>query len=635
MVAKDLENIFFQQVGRGCNRRAQEFSDADNVTCIFVGSETGDKRYRQGNQTEIVEYLLEHNQVDGMAIAVIDQDEGTRLIQQALSKGIPTITFNVDAPDSGRMAYVGQDNEAVGVEFANTLLQSKVQGGKYAIVDRESPIMKIIAGGVRKRLTNDGSWSEATSAGSPLNCEGKGDIAHRLIYEAIKKVPDLDAIISVGSYPIRDEHMDGWKKLVKDPQFANVSFIAGGGSRDSAIQLLKEGYIHSLVGAQPFMLGVESIDRLYELVQARQENRLPIFSNGTLFNQPLISVLSVDSYLQNPVVNMHYLGNLVVFGYIAFGVIALLSIVLFGIITKFKEGRVVKGSQPLFLYMITAGALCCSSAIIPLGFDTEKYSLRACTTACKVWPWLFSVGFNTVISALYAKTRRINVVMRSARRFKKVTVTEKDVLKPFAVTMLASMTVLICWTVLDPAEYTISASSGTDYWNRAYKSFHGTCYKDNQVLPYVITLFVINAGSILITIVEAYKARNVQTEYSESKYIAIVMLCLFQAFVLIIPLLVLLQENPQAQYLVLVMSIFMVELATLLFIFVPKLMELRNKSEGGKNSVTMSVTNGLQLFKREINHLTKQPVEDTAVVGDGRKGPGEDGGAIKGPGDDI
>lgn len=620
VVAKDLENVFFQDVGRGCHRRAEElthqslFDDDESAmwfNCVFVGSPTGDKRYRQGNQTEIVEDLLENGQLDGMAIAVIDADEGKRLIQKALSKGIPTITYNVDSPDSGRMAYVGADNEAFGRELANTLLQSKPGGGKYVIVDRDSAVIKRIAAGVRKRLTEEGSWSEAEEAGSPLNCLGKGDVAQDLIYQAMQREPGIEAVISAGSYPVRDEFVVGWRKLVKDPRFQNVKFIVAT-ERDSAIALFKEGYIHNLVGIQPYAHGVKSINRLHQLSLAHQGNNLlgaPLENENTHEYVPLISLLSVDAYLQRPTVDMNYIGPLVIFGYVSFGVIAFLGIVLFGITHKYRDKRVIKASQPFFLQMIIIGTLFCSATIIPLGIDHENYSIDACSTACKIAPWLFVIGFNLIVSALYAKTRRINIVMKSARKFKKVAVTEKDVLKPFALKMFVSAVVLLCWTFIEPAVYTINPTSGTDNWNRSYKSFYGTCYEGSQVLPYIIPLITIMAGTIIVSMIEAYKARNIQTEYQESIYIAMVMAVKLQGFVMGVPLLALLEENPSAQYFVLVFVIFMVQLATLLLIFLPKLIKLRASLGDSERDSTESSSKsmrdllggvGLKFYKYEL-----------------------------------
>lgn len=577
VVPKDLTNVFFTDVGRGCNESARVLSsNGVAVECLFVGSPTGDKRYRQGNQTEIVENLLQNNDLDGMAIAVIDEEEATRLINKSLSMGIPAITFNVDAPKSDRMAYVGSDNKAYGEEIANTLLQTKPEGGKYFIVDRNSVVIKIISNAARNVLNQQGTWTEVTE---PLDCGGKGNIAHQLMNDTIEDFPKVDAIVCVGSYAVREEHINGWKTLVNDPKFKDVKFIVATERRE-AIDLLKEGYIDSLIGAQPYMMGVDSINHLLELRRAQDNLETAPFPNGTIFNTPLISFLAIDTYLQNPTIDYNYIGESVVLGYVCFGIILFVSLILLTLVAVYRNNPVMKKSQPFFLYMILAGAVIFGSAILPMGFDTEKYTEQECSNACMIMPWLFTTGFTTMYSAFFAKTWRINQVMAAAVGMQRVKIRERDVMVPFSVITLANTIVLLCWTIVSPIKFTVSPSKGTDHWNRTYKSFHGSCYTSigkNRSAPFMITLFVIFLGVVLISNREAYKARKIQTEYAESRYIAIAMGSMIQALVVVIPLLMLLDQNPRERYLLAVFFIFIVDMATLLLLFIPKCIALQKQ----------------------------------------------------------
>jgi len=97
--------------------------------------------------------------------------------------------------------------------------------------------------------------------------------------------------------------------------------------------------------------------------------------------------------------------------------------------------RVVKASQPLFLYIICAGAFIMGLSIIPLSVDsgTCGESGAGCDVACASFPWLLCLGFTAIFSALFTKTHRINIIMTAANSFKRVQVTPKDVAKPMLV----------------------------------------------------------------------------------------------------------------------------------------------------------------------------------------------------------
>lgn len=287
---------------------------------------------------------------------------------------------------------------------------------------------------------------------------------------------------------------------------------------------------------------------------------------------------------------MNYIGNLRIFGYTVCAIIMLLS-TGFGIFTIAKRGHpTIRKSQPPFLLMICVGTLLIGSAIIPLSFDDENYSEESCSIACMAVPWLLFIGFVTAFSALFSKIWRVNKILHSPNRFKRITVTEKDVLAPFAVLMTANLITLICWTAINPLTYERLASSGTDHWNRVYKSFYGSCVSSTDAagghLPYVIILVLVNCIAVAIANIQAYRARKIEVELSESKYIALATASMLQAFFIGIPIITLLNEDPQASYIVASMLIFVTCLAVLLLIFVPKILYMReyNAARAAKKS---------------------------------------------------
>jgi hypothetical protein len=74
----------------------------------------------------------------------------------------------------------------------------------------------------------------------------------------------------------------------------------------------------------------------------------------------------------------------------------------------------------------------------------------------------------------------------------------------------------------------------------------------------------------MITNWQAYVSRAIESEFAESKYIAMTMASLLQASLSGVPILFVVQENPQAFYLILIFMVFVICMAVLLLIFVPK-----------------------------------------------------------------
>jgi hypothetical protein len=133
----------------------------------------------------------------------------------------------------------------------------------------------------------------------------------------------------------------------------------------------------------------------------------------------------------------------------------------------------------------------------------------------------------------------------------------------------ANVANLTVWTFIAPLKYSREVHAGTDGWNRAISS-HGTCTSDGAA-PFIATLFVINMSTLMIANWQSYEARDIQSEFSESVYIAIAMACVLQASLTGLPILFLTRDIPTVRYVVFVLMIFMVNAVVLLLIFVPKM----------------------------------------------------------------
>jgi gamma-aminobutyric acid type B receptor len=97
------------------------------------------------------------------------------------------------------------------------------------------------------------------------------------------------------------------------------------------------------------------------------------------------------------------------------------------LVLKHRKTHIVRASQPFFLVLISLGAGILGSSIIPMGIDDGIASVEVCSRACMAIPWLLVLGWTIVFAALFSKLVRMCMVVNSAVRFRRVTVTEADV----------------------------------------------------------------------------------------------------------------------------------------------------------------------------------------------------------------
>jgi gamma-aminobutyric acid type B receptor len=106
----------------------------------------------------------------------------------------------------------------------------------------------------------------------------------------------------------------------------------------------------------------------------------------------------------------------------------------------------------------------------------------------------------------------------------------------------------------------------------------------------------VNSCALLLANVEAYRARNISDEFSESKYIGFAMVSMLQALLLGLPLAVLVTNNPEARLFTYSGIIFLISMSLLLLIFVPKMIiVVQDKNSKSRERISTSGSNGVRI----------------------------------------
>ena len=253
-----------------------------------------------------------------------------------------------------------------------------------------------------------------------------------------------------------------------------------------------------------------------------------------------------------------------------------------------RKSKVVRASQGIFLHLLFAGIVIMGLSIIPLSISDEGSIGAAiphdvtCDIGCQTFPWFLSVGFSLTFSALWAKTHRVNKLIQNPG-FRRMTVSAMDVIRPMVEGLFANVLVLALWTTLSPLHCETEVVD-IDKFGRTTET-RGYCSSDDSI-AYLIALAVINLGSLLFAVYEAYVARHISTEFAETDYIFKSLVVISLVCFIGIPVLVIAHDNPAAYFFVLSAIIFVVCTSLLSLIFGPKIMHhyqeyplFKNRSE--------------------------------------------------------
>lgn len=306
---------------------------------------------------------------------------------------------------------------------------------------------------------------------------------------------------------------------------------------------------------------------------------------------------------------------LIIVGYILFAIQASLSLACAAWAVHFRNRRIVKASQPLFLCLVAFGTFLMSLGIIPVGIqgeyryhvdpitgmetDEPNANIRRVDAACMALPWLFSMGFAVTFSALFAKIWRIKLVFQAARRFVRRQVGVKDVASIMVAVVVLQAIVLIAWNVADPLVWQREVLTSDD--NGYPTKSIGTCSSDKG-LAFLIPLIIIDALMLFYALYLCFVTRTISDEYQEGTWITASVLSIIQILALSIPILVIVDNDNSAFYFVRVAVIFLVSSTVTMLIFFPKMYRVHFcKTHAGRSRRTGFRLNPGQMSSAETN----------------------------------
>jgi hypothetical protein len=306
--------------------------------------------------------------------------------------------------------------------------------------------------------------------------------------------------------------------------------------------------------------------------------------------------------------------EILIVGFSLMAFLMITSVVFGAIVQYYREHRIVKAMQPEFLIALLCGIFLLASSIAPMSIEDEIGDPDGRNMACMATPWLLSMGFTVVMSALYAKLWRINKLFHNGNAFRRTAVTAKEAALPFAVLFGTNSLLLVLWTVIDPLKWEIRSVEGDK--SRLY----GTCSDFGTAGWVFLGLTVgLNLGALVLACLQAYKARKISSEYSESRSLGLALFCWLQILIVGGPVLFLISDdNPNAKYFLQVALIFVACLSMLVVIFGPIFVQLRApKPEEGP----VSVMHG-NVRVSGLNYPTNPTAEDSSSMVLSSKGPG-------------
>ena len=240
---------FWTIARKGCEKAEQ---DLPNVKVEFRITADG----TAAEQKRIVDDLLAKG-VQGMAISPVDPVNQTEMINTAAKQAV-VMTQDSDAPQSDRIAYIGTDNHAAGMQAGELIKQALPQGGKIMIfvgkIDAQNAqaryqgIKDVLAG------SNVQIIDVRTDDTDPIRA--KANAADTLV-----RYPQISALVGLWNY-----NGPAILNAVKDANKVGQVKIICFDEDDQTLAGVKSGAIFATVVQQPFEFGYQAVEMMSKLV---------------------------------------------------------------------------------------------------------------------------------------------------------------------------------------------------------------------------------------------------------------------------------------------------------------------------------------------------------------------------------
>jgi ribose transport system substrate-binding protein len=282
---KATNNPVFDVAKVGGQKRATELGDVDFQ---WIGPANADAQAQVAQLETVVS-----EDCDGLGLSCNDADALKPVIDRAVDKGIPVITWDSDSPDSKRLTFYSFDTKAAATAGAELFVE--VMKGNpnrtYALLtgvpgapNLEERITHVRA--VLDKPENDLQWI-ATEA-----CNDDIQKGAEVVEARMTASPDLGGWFFIGGWPLFGDINAMPKLLAAKGKTKVVTWD----TLEAECQDLIDGVVQGLIGQKYYGWGYDGVGIMYDIVKHKKQYPAFVDSGFDLVSTPEQAQQFLDSW---------------------------------------------------------------------------------------------------------------------------------------------------------------------------------------------------------------------------------------------------------------------------------------------------------------------------------------------------
>ena len=193
--------------------------------------------------------------VDGIACTLPDASAFNDVVKEAMAKGIPVIAINADAPDSGRLAYIGQGNYDAGRSMGAQIIRLLPSGGNVLLTIHTAgagPLEERIKG-IQDALNAKGGFKyRVVATGTDMV---KAESLIGAAYQADRSIK--------GMFGVEDVSGSAIGRIIQREKLKGKVFGGGFDLVSDILDAVQSGDMQFTIDQQPYLQGFQGVMELY------------------------------------------------------------------------------------------------------------------------------------------------------------------------------------------------------------------------------------------------------------------------------------------------------------------------------------------------------------------------------------
>lgn len=245
-------------------------------------------------QLGVIDRLIAERDSAAVAVAMLNYSKAIGAIRKLVDTGIPVITFDTDAPESGRVFFVGTNNNIAGQMCGFHLAKAMNFEGKMVI---DTPSL-----GVYSCIARMAGFKEVMARYQKIELVKTvcGEENHdRMVAEAqqtVKQIPDLKGIFCTSGTSAKF-NAEAVLKAGKAGKIHIVSVDAD----SELIKYTRQGVISMTIAQRPYTMGFRVISYLYEIANRGLDSVLLSVPGNRIIDTGIQKLTkdNIDNYLES------------------------------------------------------------------------------------------------------------------------------------------------------------------------------------------------------------------------------------------------------------------------------------------------------------------------------------------------